>query len=277
VALITGAGAGIGRLAALDLAAHGYRVLLVGRTLSKLDSVREAMMGAGASHVPECVALDLGDLGAVSRGASQILGQTPKLHLLINNAGVAAERGVSTDGFERTFAVNHLGHFALTLQLWPALRNAGHARVITVASRAHRHCRAWSWDSVRGPTRSLTGVPEYAQSKLANILFATELARRAAVSGVYSCSLHPGVLDTEIWRQMPAWLRVMNRWRLDAADAGGRALVHAALDTPADTNGKYFDGTRLQIPSTLACDADLAQTLWVKSLQWTQLTDPTTV
>jgi NAD(P)-dependent dehydrogenase (short-subunit alcohol dehydrogenase family) len=274
-ALITGAGTGIGRLAALDLAKRGYRLLLAGRTLARLESTRRAIIDSGTHCTAECIELDLADLASVRSAAQQVLKHTPRLSLLINNAGVAGERGISVDGFERAFAINHLGHFALTLRVWPALVAASAPRVITVASRAHRHAPGGPWDSVRGPTRSLTGIPEYGRSKLANILFAAELARRARPWGVFSCSLHPGVLDTEIWRRLPGWLRRLNRWRLDSAEKGSHAIVHAATEASDEANGQYLDGTLLRLPSPLGRDSMLAHSLWTRSLEWTALDDPT--
>jgi retinol dehydrogenase-12 len=274
-ALITGAGAGIGRLAAIDLATRGYRLLLAGRTPAKLDATRQAIVDSGAAFAPECIDVDLADLSSVQRAARHVNDRAPQLDVLVNNAGVAGERGMSADGFERAFAINHLGHFALTLQLWPSLIASPGPRVITVASRAHRHAPDGAWDAVQGPTRSLTGIAEYGRSKLANILFAAELERRTRPWRVFSCSLHPGVLDTEIWRRLPGWLRRVNRWRLDSPESGCHAIVHAATEAPDEANGQYLDGTIVRPPSALALDAALARQLWALSLEWTGIDDPT--
>lgn len=274
-AVITGAGTGIGRLAALELSRRGYRLFLAGRTPAKLEATRQTIIEAGAGFAPQCLRLDLADLASVRSAAQRIIDLAPRLDVLINNAGVAGERGISVDGFERAFAINHLGHFALTLQLWPSLIDSPCPRVITVASRAHRHAPDGSWDAVQGPTRSLSGIAEYGRSKLANILFAAELERRARPWGVFSCSLHPGVLDTEIWRQLPRWLGWFNRLRLDPAEAGSDAIVHAATEATDEANGQYLDGKTPGRATARARDAALAEDLWAQSLQWTGLVDPT--
>jgi NAD(P)-dependent dehydrogenase (short-subunit alcohol dehydrogenase family) len=274
IALLTGAGAGIGRLLAFALAEQGCRLLLAGRTPDKLEAVRQGLIARGLRQQLLCIPLDLADLDSVQRAAAQVLDQVGHIDLLINNAGVAAERGLTSSGFERAFGINHLGHFALTLRLWPAIVRAPSPRVITVASRAHHYARRWDWERLQQPTSSLTGVPEYAQSKLANILFASELAERARSVGVFSVSLHPGVLDTEIWRRLPVWLQWVNRWRLRAPQEGVASILHAACQLPERANGCYLSGIKPQQPSKLARDRRLSAELWQRSLEWAQINDP---
>lgn len=196
------------------------------------------------------------------------------LHLLINNAGVAGTRGLTASGFEHAFGVNHIGHFALTPFLWPALRKAGHARVVNVASRAHLWAGRWDWDQLRQPTRSWTDAPEHARSKLANVLFSAELARRARHTGVSSFALHPGVVSTDIWRRLPAPLRMLNRLRLIDARAGAQTTLHCALHASPQQSGLYFAACGVAEAGKLAGDPAMARELWTRSLRWLAMTDP---
>jgi NAD(P)-dependent dehydrogenase (short-subunit alcohol dehydrogenase family) len=190
------------------------------------------------------------------------------IDILINNAGCAGVRGKTLSGFEYNFGVHHVGHFALTIGLWPLLRIRPGARVVTVTSRAHRWVRNWTWDELYDPTSSLTGIVEYGRSKLANILFASELARRTVGFGIASYSVHPGVLDTGIWRRLPRWLQAVNRLRLGNARQGADEVLHCALNAPACESGSYFSDKTVCEPSPLATDASLAQELWQRSLFW---------
>jgi retinol dehydrogenase-12 len=273
VALITGASSGIGRETALDLASRGWLLVLAGRSQARIRPVLDDI--AALPHAPPARFLDLelDDLQSVRVAAAHFLELGWPLHLLVNNAGVAGERGLTRSGFEYAFGVNHIGHFALTLHLWPALMAAGQARVVTVASRAHRWVWHWNWEKLRQPTRSWTGVGEYARSKLANVLFSVELARRAKGSGVCSFSLHPGVVDTEIWRRLPRPPRALNRLRLVDARTGARTTLHCALHASPRESGRYFADSRATEVDPLANDPQLARALWERSLEWTGLED----
>jgi retinol dehydrogenase-12 len=273
VALITGASSGIGRETALDLASRGWVLVLAGRSHARIRPVLDAIAALPHAAPARFLDLELDDLQSVRVAAAHFLELGWPLDLLVNNAGVAGERGLTRSGFEYAFGVNHIGHFALTLHLWPALRAAGQARVVTVASRAHRWVWHWNWEKLRQPTRSWTGVGEYARSKLANVLFSVELARRAKGSGVSSYSLHPGVVDTEIWRRLPRPLRALNRLRLVDARTGARTTLHCALHASPRESGRYFADCRAAEVDPLADDPQLARALWERSLDWTGLDD----
>jgi len=245
IALVTGANAGLGRLTALALAQAGFKVFLAcrseARTLPVLAEIR-AIEGAAE---PEWLALELGDFASVRACAAAFLARELPLHLLVNNAGLAGARGLTASGFEMMFGVNHLGHFLFTELLLPRLRASAPARIVMVASRAHRRVRGIDYAALRRPTSSLTGIREYGVSKLANILHASELAERLTGSGVSTFSLHPGVLDTEIWRTLPAPLRWLNGLRLSPPEDGIGTVLHCALHAPAHETGGYFsDGAR---------------------------------
>jgi retinol dehydrogenase-12 len=272
-ALVTGANTGIGRIVALRLAAAGWRLLLAGRSAARTQATLDEIARLPGASPARFLELDLGDLGSVAGCAAAALSAAPRLELLIANAGVAGTRGLCASGFELAFGVNHVGHFALCLALWPALAAAPGARLVVVASRAHRRLGRWTLDDVRRPTASLTGIPEYARSKLANILFAAEFARRARPHGVLAYSLHPGVLDTEIWRAMPGWLRALNKLRLGPAEDGATTTLHCALRASAGESGLYFAESRVEEPTATARDPALAADLWTRSLAWTGVAD----
>lgn len=271
VALITGANIGIGRVTALRLAQAGYTVFLAGRSAQRtqnvIDEIHSALQSQErAFYLP----LHLDDLNSVRACAAQFLALQRPLHLLINNAGMAGDKGQTLQGFEKAFGVNHLGHFLLTQLLLDTLQASAPARVVTVASRAHLLAyQGIDWQALQQPTRSLTGTREYGVSKLANILFSAHLATVLAGTGVSTYSLHPGVVDTEVWREVPRFIRPLLRLRgLLTPEEGAQTTLYCALQAPASESGLYYDKCRIKIPSRIAQDTHLAEQLWNQSLQW---------
>ncbi|MBI5258277.1 MAG: SDR family oxidoreductase [Burkholderiales bacterium] len=270
VALITGANTGIGRAIAHELAHRGAQVFIACRSEQRaqaaLAEIRAAHPRAPAA---QCLPLDLGDLASVRRCAQQFLALGQPLHLLINNAGLAGQRGLSASGFERAFGVNHLGHFLLTQCLLPCLRASAPARIVTVSSNAHYRARGIPWEALRRPTRTLTGVPEYAVSKLCNVLFSAELGRRLAGSGVTTHAAHPGVVATEVWRAVPMPLRWLIKRGMISPEAGAQTPLHCATaESAGQETGLYYDRCRTRPPSLLATDTTLAAELWQRSESW---------
>jgi retinol dehydrogenase-12 len=266
VALITGASTGIGRVTALELARKGAQVFLAcrsrERTQSVIDEIRSARPGALAEWLP----LELSDFDSVRSCAKLFLDRCLPLHLLVNNAGVAGARGLTASGFEWMYGVNHMGHFLLTQLLLERIRSSAPARIVTVASRAHRRVGGFDWGAVQRPTATLTGVREYCVSKLANVLFSAELGRRLEGSGVSTYSLHPGVVDSDIWRGLPRPLRALNRLRLVSSEEGARTSVHcAASETAGEETGLYYSEGRPAAPSTAGQSRTLAGELWRRS------------
>jgi NAD(P)-dependent dehydrogenase (short-subunit alcohol dehydrogenase family) len=199
LALVTGGNSGIGYEAALALAGRGARVILAARSEEKGRAAIGAIKGAHPGAQVEAMALDLSDLGSVRRFAAAFLGRFAALPLLINNAGVMALPYARTaDGFEMQFGTNHLGHFALTGLLLPAILAAPGARVVTVSSSAHVPGRI-DFANLDG-ARSYSAWAAYSQSKLANLLFAYELQRRLADAGADAISVgcHPGWAATNL-------------------------------------------------------------------------------
>jgi len=271
VALITGANIGIGRVTALRLAQKGFTVFLAGRSAQRTQAVIDEIHATTqTTHKAFFLPLQLDDLNSVRECAALFLARQLPLHLLVNNAGLAGDKGQTRQGFEMAFGVNHLGHFLLTQLLLDTLKASAPARVVTVASRAHLMAYlGLDWSTLQQPTRSLTGTREYGVSKLANILFSSHLAKVLEGSGVSSYSLHPGVVDTEVWREVPGFLRPLLRLRgLLTPEQGAQTTLYCALQAPASETGLYYDKSRIKTPSRVAQDVQLAEQLWNKSLQW---------
>ena len=247
-ALVTGANSGIGFQAAAELAAHGAHVLLAVRTPVKGEEAAARIRAASPAASVEVVTLDVASLASVRSFAESFLASDRGLDLLINNAGVMAlaKRELTVDGFERQFATNHLGHFALTGLLLPALEKATAARVVTVASLAHRNGK-FELDNLQGEKKY---VPwdVYGMTKLANVLFASELERRARKSGLTlrSLAVHPGVARTQIFQNGPGMgdiKGIITRLfapLLTQDDARGALPTLYAATNPAALGGQYI-------------------------------------
>jgi len=271
VALITGANIGIGRVTALRLAQAGFTVFLAGRSSKRTQAVIDEIHATTkTSNKAFFLPLQLDDLDSVRECAALFLARQLPLHLLVNNAGLAGRKGQTRQGFEMAFGVNHLGHFLLTQLLLDTLKVSAPAKVVTVASRAHLMAyQGLDWPALQQATRSLTGTREYGVSKLANILFSSHLAKLLAGTGVSTYSLHPGVVDTEVWRELPGFLRPLLRLRgLLTPEEGAQTTLYCALQAPASESGLYYDKSRIKTPSRIAQDAQLAEQLWHQSLQW---------
>ena len=275
--LVTGGTSGIGRVAAVELAKQGARVIVTGRDEARgaavVDDIRRASPAASA----EFLASDLSEQTAVRRLAGQIQQRCDRLHILINNAGtVYAERKLTSDGVERTLATNHLAPFLLTNLLHPQLAAAasgGSVRVVTVSSEAHRYGRI-DLDDLGGEKR-YRPIAAYSNSKLANILFTTELTRRWQGEGITANSLHPGVVRTNIWSNSKGGLRLLTwlmRPFMISAERGARTIVYLAASPEAkDATGVYFIKCREVVPAPPARDASLAAQLWEVSARLTGL------
>ena len=266
IALVTGANTGIGRVTALELARRGAQVFLACRSEERTRSVIAEIRAARPDAQAEWLPLELSDFDSVRACAKTFLDRGLPLHLLINNAGVAGVRGLTRAGFEWIFGVNHMGHFLLTRLLLERIRGSAPARVVTVASRAHKRVGGIDWSAVRKPAATPRGVKEYCVSKLANVLFSAELARRLEGSGVSTYSLHPGVVDSEIWRWLPRPLRALNRLRMIPTEEGARTTIHCATSEGAgEETGLYYNESRPTPPSAAGQSRALGEELWNRS------------
>lgn len=266
--VITGANTGIGRVTAEKLAERGASVVLACRSEERTRPVLESIRSRGGDAIFE--RLDLGSFDSVREAASRILDRRRPIDVLINNAGLAGQKGLTKDGFELAFGTNHLGHFLLTVLLAPGLLEAEAPRIVNVASRSHYRAKGIDFDAIRRPTATVTGMREYEVSKLANVLFTRELAKRIGPSGVRSYSLHPGVIASEIWREVPWPIRpIMERFMISPEEGAKTTLYCATSPEVASHDGLYYDACREKRPSRLAFDDDLARKLWEKSVEYT--------
>jgi NAD(P)-dependent dehydrogenase (short-subunit alcohol dehydrogenase family) len=264
-ALVTGASRGIGRVTVLELAQQGYDLTLVVRDRARGEGVvQELRAQPGAGNI-ELLVGDLSSMKDVARTADAFLATHDRLDVLINNAGaVFPKRQTTTDGFERTFATNHLAYFLFTNLLRGALEKAAPSRVVVVASEAHRRATI-NWDDFMHERR-YAGLGVYGESKLANILFARELAKRLAGSGVTANSLHPGFVASNFGRENSGALGlIMPVLHLLAIseEKGAKTSVYLATSPDvARVTGKYFNKCREATPSRAALDDEDAAHLW---------------
>jgi NAD(P)-dependent dehydrogenase (short-subunit alcohol dehydrogenase family) len=266
--VVTGANTGIGKETAAALAARGGRVVLACRSEEKTRPVIEEIARDTGNDALEFVALDLASLASVRACADVLLARDEPIHVLINNAGLAGKQGMTQDGFEMAFGTNHIGHFALTTLLLERLRDSGPARVVTVSSDSHPGAKGIDWDAVRAPTRSRTGFSEYAVSKLANVLFSQELARRTEGQGITTYALHPGVIASDVWRQVPWPVRPVMKLFMKSAADGAQTSVHCATAPDlVDHSGRYYDNCA-EKPASAVATPELGRELWERSEAW---------
>jgi NAD(P)-dependent dehydrogenase (short-subunit alcohol dehydrogenase family) len=198
--LVTGSTDGIGKATALALAKAGMRVIVHGRSRPKVDRALSELTAAVPGADLDGVSFDLGSLASTRKGAEEVQKKAPQLHVLVNNAGIfAAERVLTGDGIEATLAVNHVGHYLLTHLLTPQLEAAAPARVVILSSIAHTRGRIHLDDL--SLERAFSGYAAYAQSKLANVMHALDLAGRWDPAKIAAYSLHPGVISTKLLRE----------------------------------------------------------------------------
>ena len=270
--LITGANTGIGAATAKDLAKRGHTIFFACRNEAKTRPVMEEITKETGNKDLHFLELALDDLASVKKCAADFNAKNLPLHVLVLNAGLARVKGVTRQGFETTFGVNHLGHFLLTLELEKALTAAGTSRVVVVASRAHERTRTpIDFSVLKEPARSATGWREYQVSKLANVLFSKELARRWKDKGVHTYALHPGVIASDIWRTTAWPIRKVAMMFMRTPEQGAVSSIRCATD-PAlanQTGGYYGENGEERKTNVLADDLEAAKVLWEQSLEWT--------
>jgi retinol dehydrogenase 12 len=265
VCLLTGATRGIGRAAADALARTGWKLVLVGRDKARVDETVAAVSAASGNRQVEGLAADLSLRSEVRRLAADFRARFSRLDVLINNAGaIFTRREVTKEGTEKTLALNHLGYFLLTLELLPLLKASAPSRVVNVASEAHRGMRL-DFDDLENK-KGYSGLRVYGESKLMNILFTEELARRLAGTGVTVNALHPGVVATGFGQNTPGIFKVAVRLAapfMTTPEKGARTLVYLATSPEvAGISGQYFSKSKQARASPAARNPETARRLW---------------
>lgn len=267
--LVTGATAGIGKETARALARLGAHVVIVGRNPSKTQSVLEEIRGALPGARIDALVADLSSMAQVRRLGDEYRAKYGALHVLVNNAGgLQLKREVTVDGLELTFALNHLAYFVLTLHLLPALKEGGRARIVNVASEAHRRQTLDFGDLQL--QKSYGAFRAYGRSKLMNILFTRELARRLAGQTITANALHPGVVASSLYDK-PGWWGIFGRVGapfMRSSEKGAQTGVFLAASDEVDgISGGYWSNKRRIEPSVQARDDATAARLWEVSCQ----------
>lgn len=271
--VVTGATQGIGYVAARDLAGMGAAVTVAGRDPARVNaSVDQIRRETGATAVDGLVA-DLSSMAGVHELADAYLARHDRLDVLLNNAGAwFTTRQTTVDGYERTFALNHLAPFLLTHLLLDVLTASGPARIITVASMAHNGQRL-NLDDVNNASRPYQGLRVYGESKLANIMFTYALARRLSGTGVTANTLHPGLVSTGFGKNNGAamrWLMALYALVAISPEKGAQTSIYLASSPEvADVTGKYFIKEKPARSSAVSYDEQAQERLWAISEQMT--------
>ena len=278
VVLITGATNGIGRAAALALAKRGASVAVAGRSQQRLDDTLAMVRAESGNEAVSGLLGELSTQAGVRQLAAAFREQHTRLDVLLNNAGASfRERADTADGLERTFAVNHMAYYLLTRLLLDMLQASAPARIVNVSSEAHRQLRAFDFENLDGRRRwGMFGFGAYSQSKLANVLFTRELARRLAGTEVTVNAMHPGVVNTGLFQYIGGIgglvIRTLAPIFMKTPEQGADTLIWlATADEMEGQSGGYYDLRRLRDPSKAAQDEAAAQRLWALSAELCRL------
>jgi len=267
ICMITGANSGIGKITALELAKMGANVVMICRNVEKGEVARKEIVKKTGNRSIELLLADFSSQSAVRKLVHDFKLKYSKLHVLINNIGtIMPIKTFTEDGLETTFAVNHLGCFLLTNLLLDIIKKSAPARIINVSSESHKD-RVIDFSNLNGE-RNYNLYKAYAQSKLANILFTYELARRLGDTKVTINCLHPGMVRTKIWQKsgrsmlMKVFMRIFSLC-LKSAQEGAQTSIYLASSPELESiTGKYFIDKKMVLSSPVSYDEGLAKQLW---------------
>jgi retinol dehydrogenase 12 len=264
---VTGASSGIGRAVVEALAEWGGSVVLACRSEERTKPVLGSIRARHPTADVRFLSLDVSDLTSVRNAADEFLATGQVIDVLINNAGLAGTRTLSRDGFDLTYATNHIGPFLLTSLLLPRIQESSQGRIVNVSSAANLTVKRIEWSGLErrtSPRRS--GFSEYAVTKLMNVLHAKELARRLAGTRVTTYALHPGAVASNIWRSIPQPVRwCMKLFMLSNEEGAKTPLYCATAPELGGISGRYYDKCREAAPNPLANDEALAKELWLRT------------
>ena len=264
---VTGASSGIGRAFVEAVAARGCTVVLATRSEERTRPVLNELRSRYPAAQAQWVQVDVSDLTSVRHAAAAFLATKQPIDVLVNNAGIAGTRRLSKDGFDLTYATNHIGPFLLTHLLLPRLRESPQGRVVNVASNAHFAVKDIDWSVLeRRTTPQRSSFKDYAVTKLMNVWHAKELARRLAGTRITTYSLHPGVVASNIWRALPRPVQWIGKLFMLSNEAGARTPFYCATAPELSAaSGRYYYRSREAKTSRLAEDAALARELWERT------------
>jgi len=274
VCLVTGANSGIGKEAALGLARLGATVVIVARNRKKCEATVSEIRQATGNQNVNLILADLSSMKSVSGLASTFLGEYPKLHVLINNAGTYLPKRITTaDGYEAVFATNHLGHFLLTSLLLDLLKTSAPSRIINVTSEAHRGAKIDFEDLMQ--EKKYSAFKAYHQSKLANVLFTYQLAKVLEGTGVTVNCLHPGVVRTGFGKDMGGLfsisVKLAGPLMMSPAKAAQALVYMASAPELENVSGKHFAKGKEKESSRESHDMHAAERLWQVSEDLTRV------
>jgi NAD(P)-dependent dehydrogenase (short-subunit alcohol dehydrogenase family) len=263
VCIVTGSNTGIGKETARALAAAGATVVMACRNVAKAEEARADVAATSDRSKVEVMTLDLGSLASIRAFAAAFKEKHPRLDVLVNNAGIMMRRRTTTaDGFESTFGVNHLGTMLLTLELLDHLEASAPARIVVLTSALH-YSGHIQWDDLMFERGSYSGSRAYNQSKLANVLFTRELAKRLEGKGVSVNAVHPGVVQTELSRQFPRFLTAIFHLFTISPAKGAETSLHVAMSPEtARVTGEYFEKSQVKKAAAAARDPEAQKRLW---------------
>lgn len=263
VAIVTGSNTGIGKETARGLAQRGATVVLACRDVVKAGAARDDIARSTGRTDVEVEALDLGSTASIRAFAARFKEKHARLDVLVNNAGVwSTSRGTTSDGFESTFGVNHLGTFLLTQELLPLLKESAPSRVVVLSSALHYRGKM-DWDDLQYERRKYSGTSAYNQSKLANVLFTIALAKRLEGTKVTVNAVHPGVVATELARDFPRLLmKIANLFMLTPEQGAACSLHVATAPELSGVTGQYFEKSRIKAPAKASLDEAAQERLW---------------
>ncbi|MCO4772449.1 MAG: SDR family oxidoreductase [Deltaproteobacteria bacterium] len=268
VVLVTGANTGLGLVTAQELARAGARVHMACRNQDKARAAMETIRAEVPNADLELLPLDLASLDSLRASAEAWLAKGEPLHVLVSNAGLVT-RGLTADGFELTFGVNHIGTAAFTFALLDRLKESAPSRIVTVASRAHMRTKGIEFDQVRTSTRSTTAFPEYSQSKLANVYFSAELGRRLEGTGVTTYAVHPGAVATDVWRRVPWGFRHLMKMFMITTEVGTLTQLYCSTAPElANETSNYYAKSKAAAPRGRGNDRAHSDALWAKTEEW---------
>lgn len=271
VCLVTGANSGIGKITALALAKRGATVVMVCRSRERGEAAQQEIIAESGNKNVDLLLADLSSLASARAMVDEFKSNYDRLHVLVNNAGALfSDRKESADGLEMTFALNHMGYFVPTVLLLDTLKVSAPARVINVSSDAHRTGRV-DFDDLQSKRR-YSSFPTYAKSKLENILFTVELARRLQGTGVTVNALHPGFVRTNFGGNtsgggiVTAIFRLFVKFFAIPPDKGAETSVYLATSPEVEgVTGQYFDKKKAVEPARQAREMETARRLWEES------------